>query len=190
MKSISLLIVCLKIYIYNSIKVIPIPQKRTATCGISSIKISLGTTLPIMTYNARENEKHYNLTYIPDEKVQQFNENHHNQKILNISNSTWYSNDTEITEHNESIKLCFRLNEEFINNKTYENKEYSKYRVEEEEEEDNQKEKSFLIINEIINDENNKVEMTNEDLDKLDKIIEITENSPSFEDSQFFTSNS
>ena len=186
MKFNNLLIVCIQFYFCYAIKVTPSIQKRTSTCGVSSIKISLGTTLPIMTYNARENEKRYNLTYVPEELKNNFNSSQYNQTSINIQNSTWFTNDTKISNVSESLNLCFRLNEEILSKKEYEsNGKYAKYRITEQNDKKDE-EHSFLIIDESIEEENSDLQLSNEDIDDLDKIIDHSENPITNNEDQLF----
>ena len=186
MKFNNLLIVFIQLYTCYSIKVTPTIQKRTSTCGVSSIKISLGSTLPIITYNARENEKRYNLTYVPEELENNFNSSQYNQTKINLQNSTWFTNDTQISNHSESLNLCFRLNDEIITKKEYEtNGKYAKYRITEQEDKKDEAQ-SFLIIDELIDEENSDLQLSNEDIDDLDNIVDHSVNTNTHSEAQLF----
>lgn len=155
-------------------------QLRTSSCGVSKIHIPLGSTLPIMTYNAREKEKEYNLVYVPKENKDIYlkNQENKNKTIIKndtVNNSTWYIEEAEQPE-NEAIAMCFRLNEEIMNGKEYEeNGKYAKFRiVETPEKEAAVQMTSFININEEINDEDNESNL--EDIDDLDSLIDHNSN--------------
>lgn len=155
-------------------------QLRTSSCGVSKIHIPLGSTLPIMTYNAREKEKEYNLIYVPQENKEKYLQSQENKNKTIIkndttNNSTWYIEEDEEPK-NDAIAMCFRLNEEIMNRKEYEeNGKYAKYRIVE----SNEKEipvqmTSYINIEEEINEEDNESNL--EDIDDLDSLIDHNSN--------------
>ena len=106
------------------------------------------------------------------------NQENKNKTIIKndtVNNSTWYIEEAEQPE-NEAIAMCFRLNEEIMNGKEYEeNGKYAKFRiVETPEKEAAVQMTSFININEEINDEDNESNL--EDIDDLDSLIDHNSN--------------
>jgi hypothetical protein len=104
-----------------------------ANCSISSISIPIGSSSPVMVYNARIHDLNWRLTVLEKGQVNKYRVDGHLFFSDNTTGESWYSdkdmNESSFESMRDAFSLCKTLNQDNKNGKSYENnKEYENLR--------------------------------------------------------------
>lgn len=96
-------------------------QNKKAECSISSIHIPLGSTSPVMVYNAKNEQKSWRITVLDREQFNEFNVEGDLFYTDKKTEESWFISESIDEKSFESLKdafsLCKQLNTENKNNK-------------------------------------------------------------------------
>jgi hypothetical protein len=130
---------CLKLVLILALALVNFISTRNlnsnhANCSISSISIPVGSTSPVMVYNARIDNLKWRLTVLDKEQINRYRVDGHLFFSDKETGESWYAdkdmNERSFESMRDAFSLCKNLNYDNKNEKSYEsNKEYDNLRT-------------------------------------------------------------